>query len=86
MTQVLEKTQTEAYIDFVAKYPDIKFGQRTLDKLNSLFNILVLILFCFPPEIHLAGIPNCLQSCILHLYFSRFSPLTDAVTVFIASS
>ena len=37
MTQVLEKTQTEAYIDFVAKYPDIKFGQRTLDKLKPFF-------------------------------------------------
>jgi hypothetical protein len=48
---------------------------------DSLFNILVLIRF--PPEIRLAGIPNCLQSCILHLDFSRCSPLTDAVTVFI---
>jgi hypothetical protein len=37
----------------------------------------------FSPEIRLVGIPNCLQSCILHLDFSRFSPLTDAVTVFI---
>jgi hypothetical protein len=50
MAQVIEKTQTDAYIE---------------------------------PEIRLVGIPNCLQSCILHLYFSRFSPLTDAVTVFI---
>jgi hypothetical protein len=32
---------------------------------------------------HVVGIPNCLQSCILHLDFSRFSPLTDAVTMFI---
>jgi hypothetical protein len=37
----------------------------------------------FSPEIRLVGIPNCLQSCISHLDFSRFSPLTDAVTVFI---
>jgi hypothetical protein len=29
MAQVIEKTQTDAYIDFVAKYPDIKIGQRT---------------------------------------------------------
>ena len=48
---------------------------------DSLFNILVLIRF--PPEFRLAGIPICLQSCILHIEFSRFSPLTDAVTVFI---
>jgi hypothetical protein len=48
---------------------------------DSLFNILVPIRFS--PEIRLVGIPNCLQSCILHLDFSRFSPLTDAVTVFI---
>jgi hypothetical protein len=41
---------------------------------DSLFNILVLIRF--PPEIRLAGIPNCLQSCILHLDFSRFSGIS----------
>ena len=29
MAQVLEKTQTDAYIDFVAKYPDIKIGLLT---------------------------------------------------------
>jgi hypothetical protein len=39
---------------------------------DSLFNILVPIRFS--PEIRLIGIPNCLQSCILHLDFSRFSP------------
>jgi hypothetical protein len=27
MAQVIEKTQTDAYIDFVAKYPDIKIGE-----------------------------------------------------------
>jgi hypothetical protein len=27
MVQVIEKTQTDAYIDFVAKYPDIKIGR-----------------------------------------------------------
>ena len=32
MAQVIEKTQTDAYIDSVAKYPDIKIGQRTFDK------------------------------------------------------
>jgi hypothetical protein len=32
MAQVIEKTQTDAYIDFVAKYPDIKIGQRTFDQ------------------------------------------------------
>jgi hypothetical protein len=56
------------------------FGTEWKNQLYLLFNILVLIRF--PPEIRLAGIPNCLQSCILHLDFSRFSPLTDAVTVF----
>ena len=35
MAQVLEKTQTDAYIDFVAKYPDIKIGQITFDKLST---------------------------------------------------
>jgi hypothetical protein len=35
MTQVLEKTQTEAYIDFVAKYPDIKFGPNSGRLLTS---------------------------------------------------
>jgi hypothetical protein len=37
MAQVIEETQTDAYIDFVAKYPDIKIGQRTFDKLNPFF-------------------------------------------------
>jgi hypothetical protein len=37
MAQVIEKTQTDAYIDFVAKYPDIKIGQRTFDKLKPFF-------------------------------------------------
>ena len=37
MAQVNEKTQTDAYIDFVAKYPDIKIGQRTFDKLKPFF-------------------------------------------------
>ena len=36
-SQVIEKTQTDAYIDFVAKYPDIKVGQRTFDKLKPFF-------------------------------------------------
>ena len=35
MAQVLEKTQTDAYIDFVAKYPDITIGQITFDKLST---------------------------------------------------
>jgi hypothetical protein len=89
MAQVIEKTQTDAYIDFVAKYPDIKIGQRKIVSLlvlrkvrfqaeDSLFNILVLTRF--PPEIRLAGIPNCLQSCILHLDFSRFSHVFFLVT------
>jgi hypothetical protein len=38
------------------------------------FNILVPIRFS--PEIRLVGI------CILHIDFSRFSPLTDAVTAY----
>ena len=69
------------------KYADLVARQKYHRKVrfqaeDSLFNILVLIRF--PPEIRLsAGIPNCLQSRILHLDFSRFSPLTDAVTVFI---
>jgi hypothetical protein len=29
MAQVIEKTQIDAYIDFVAKYPDIKIGQQS---------------------------------------------------------
>ena len=37
MAQVNEKTQTDAYIDYVAKYPDIKIGQRTFDKLKPFF-------------------------------------------------
>ena len=37
MAQVIEKTQTDVYIDFVAKYPDIKIGQRTFDKLKPFF-------------------------------------------------
>ena len=37
MAQVIEKTQIDAYIDFVAKYPDIKIGQRTFDKLKPFF-------------------------------------------------
>lgn len=37
MAQVVEKTQTDAYIDFVAKYPHIKIGQRTSDKLKPFF-------------------------------------------------
>ena len=37
MAQVVEKTQTDAYLDFVAKYPDIKIGQRTFDKLKPFF-------------------------------------------------
>ena len=37
MAQVIAKTQTDAYIDFVAKYPDIKIGQRTFDKLKPFF-------------------------------------------------
>ena len=38
MAQVIEKTrQTDAYIDFVAKYPDIKIGQRTFDQLKPFF-------------------------------------------------
>jgi hypothetical protein len=37
MTQVIEKTQTDAYIDIVAKYPDIKIRQRTFDKLKPFF-------------------------------------------------
>jgi hypothetical protein len=34
-SQVIEKTQTDACIDFVAKYPDTKVGQRTFDKYFS---------------------------------------------------
>jgi hypothetical protein len=30
MAQVIEKTQTDAYIDFVANYPDIKIRQKEL--------------------------------------------------------
>ena len=37
MAQVIEKSQTDAYIDFVAKYPDIKIGQITFDKLKPFF-------------------------------------------------
>jgi hypothetical protein len=43
MEEVIEKTQIDAYIDFVAKYPDIKFGQRTLDKLKPFFVFFGLI-------------------------------------------
>lgn len=28
---ILEKSQTEAYMEFKDKYPDIKIGQRTFD-------------------------------------------------------
>ncbi|CAG2231462.1 unnamed protein product [Mytilus edulis] len=37
MTHVLEKTQTDAYLDFVAKYPEIKIGQRAFEKLRPFF-------------------------------------------------
>jgi hypothetical protein len=30
-------SEIDAYIDFVAKYPDIKIGQRTFDKLKPFF-------------------------------------------------
>ena len=36
-SQVIEKTQTDAYIDFIAQYPDIKVGRRTFDKLKPFF-------------------------------------------------
>ncbi|XP_063425376.1 uncharacterized protein LOC134708659 [Mytilus trossulus] len=38
MTHVLEKTQTDAYLDFVAKYPEIKIGQRAFEKLRPFFS------------------------------------------------
>ena len=37
MAQVIEKTRTDAYIDCVAKYPDINIGERTFDKLKPFF-------------------------------------------------
>jgi hypothetical protein len=36
MAQVIEKTQTDVYIDFVAKYPN-KIRQKTFDKLKPFF-------------------------------------------------
>lgn len=37
--QVLEKTQTEAYIQFKHDYPDIKMGQRTFEKCKPFYVI-----------------------------------------------
>lgn len=35
--QILEKTQTEAYLEFQQKYPDIKMGQRTFESCKPFY-------------------------------------------------
>lgn len=37
MVHVLEKTQTEAYVEFISKFPEIKIGQRSFEKLKPYF-------------------------------------------------
>lgn len=37
--QILEKTQTEAYLEFQEKYPDIKMGQRSFERCKPFFVI-----------------------------------------------